>query len=301
MPRAKNPNREKAKELWLASGKKRKLKDIAAELEEPENTIRKWKSEDSWGSETLRKKKETERNEKKRSDKTKKREASVDKRLSDAVEKNEELTQQQKDFCLYFTRNRNAAQAYLKAYRCSYEVACASGSRLLGNVKVKDELRKLRDIKNAALGDLCGDDIVELHMRIAFSDITEYVEFSSKRSVSLRNGVPVYVNDPKTGEQKLLTHLENEVRIKDSCTVDGSLIAEVSEGRDGMKIKMADKQRSLRFLENYFELNPMDKHKRVFENARLDIEKRRLELLESGEDAEGEDTDETDAVIYGEE
>ena len=301
MPRAKNPNREKAKEIWLANDKKCKLKDIASELNETESTIRKWKSEDAWGNETLLKKKQSERNKKKRTNKTKKCELSLDKKLSDAVEENDELTQQQKDFCLYFTRNRNAAQAYLKAYRCSYEVACASGSRLLGNVKVQDELRKLRDIKNAALGDLCGMDIVELHMRIAFADITEVVEFSSKRSVSLRNGVPVYVDDPKTGERKLLTHLENEVRIKDSSTVDGSLIAEISEGRDGMKIKMADKQRSLRFLENYFDLNPMDTHKRAFENAKLDIEKRRLELIESGEDAEGEDTDETDAVIYGEE
>lgn len=51
MPRARNPNRDKAKELWLASGKTRLLKDIAAELGMPENRIRKWKSEDKWDSE----------------------------------------------------------------------------------------------------------------------------------------------------------------------------------------------------------------------------------------------------------
>jgi len=300
VPRAKNPNRVKAKEIWLAKGKKCKLKDIASELNETESTIRKWKSEDAWGNETLLKKKQTERNNKKRSDKIVRCEKSLDKKLVESVEKNDEITEQQKEFCLYFTRNRNATQAYLKAYGCKYNAAMANGSKLLGNAKVKEELQRLREIKNATL-DFYGEDIVELHMRIAFSDITEYVEFASKRVVTMRNGFPVYVKDPESGEEKLLTHLENEVRVKDSDSVDGALIAEISEGRDGMKIKMADKQRSLRFLENYFDLNPMDAHKKAFENAKLDIEKRRLELLESGEDAEGEDTDETDAVIYGEE
>jgi len=222
----------------------------------------------------------------------------VDKMLSDSVEKNTGLTKQQKDFCLYFTRIRNATQAYLKAYRCSRSSARANGARMIANDNIQAELRRLRAIKNAALGDLCGDDIVELHMRIAFADITEYVEFASKRVVTMRNGFPVYVKDPKSGEEKLLTHLENEVRVKDSDSVDGALIAEISEGRDGMKIKMADKQRSLRFLENYFELNQMDSHRKAFENAKLDIERKRLELLASGEDPEGEDTSETDAVIY---
>lgn len=48
MPRARSPNRDKAKELWLASGKKRLLKDIAAELGVAETKVRKWKSEDKW-------------------------------------------------------------------------------------------------------------------------------------------------------------------------------------------------------------------------------------------------------------
>ena len=51
MPRARSPNRDKAKELWLASGKTRLLKDIAAELGVPESRVRKWKSEDKWEAE----------------------------------------------------------------------------------------------------------------------------------------------------------------------------------------------------------------------------------------------------------
>ena len=48
MPKARNPNRDKAYELWVASDFKIKLKDIAAQLNETESTIRKWKSLDGW-------------------------------------------------------------------------------------------------------------------------------------------------------------------------------------------------------------------------------------------------------------
>lgn len=48
MGRKRNPKRDKAYDLWAESGGKRKLADIAAELEVPENRVRKWKSEDKW-------------------------------------------------------------------------------------------------------------------------------------------------------------------------------------------------------------------------------------------------------------
>lgn len=48
MARPRNPNREKAKEIWLQSGKKKPLKEIAAELGELETSIRKWKCQDGW-------------------------------------------------------------------------------------------------------------------------------------------------------------------------------------------------------------------------------------------------------------
>jgi uncharacterized protein YjcR len=58
VPRARSPNREKARELWLASGKKRLLKDIASELGVSETQVRKWKSQDGWEKVTLPKEEE---------------------------------------------------------------------------------------------------------------------------------------------------------------------------------------------------------------------------------------------------
>lgn len=50
MPRARSPKRDKAYQLWIASDGKKKLKDIAAELEVSETQIRKWKNQDKWNS-----------------------------------------------------------------------------------------------------------------------------------------------------------------------------------------------------------------------------------------------------------
>lgn len=52
MARQRNPCRDEAKRMWLeAEPGTIKLKDIAAALGKPENTIRKWKSEDKWETE----------------------------------------------------------------------------------------------------------------------------------------------------------------------------------------------------------------------------------------------------------
>lgn len=48
MPRARSPKRDEAYQLWIDSGKTKKLKDIAAELGVSETQIRKWKNQDKW-------------------------------------------------------------------------------------------------------------------------------------------------------------------------------------------------------------------------------------------------------------
>lgn len=53
MSRSRSPNRDKAFQMWLESGKKRQLKNIAAELQVSEEQIRKWKSLDKWDKVTL--------------------------------------------------------------------------------------------------------------------------------------------------------------------------------------------------------------------------------------------------------
>ena len=53
MARPRSPNRDKAYQLWLESGKTRQLKEIAAELGVSEEQVRKWKNKDQWDKVTL--------------------------------------------------------------------------------------------------------------------------------------------------------------------------------------------------------------------------------------------------------
>lgn len=57
MPRQRSPNRDKAFEIWEASGRTVMLKDIAAQLGVSESQIRKWKNQDQWEKVTLPKSK----------------------------------------------------------------------------------------------------------------------------------------------------------------------------------------------------------------------------------------------------
>ena len=50
MPRARSPKRDEAYKIWLDSGGKKKLKDIASDLGVSETQIRKWKNLDKWNS-----------------------------------------------------------------------------------------------------------------------------------------------------------------------------------------------------------------------------------------------------------
>lgn len=221
--------------------------------------------------------------------------------LSDTAEQNDELTEKQKDFCVFYMQSKNATRAYMRAYECDYASAAVSAHHLLKKPKIIEELKVLREVKKTAISCLFEEDIVDLHMRIAFADITDYVDFKSKvKPVLNKSGGFVYATNPKTEEKVLLTYTDNEVTVKDSTEVDGLIINEISQGRNGLKIKLADRMKSLEFLERYFELNPQDKHKIAYDNAKLEIEREKLSLVKDKDNVEIEDTDETDDMIYGE-
>ncbi len=48
MARPRNPERDKAFEIWRDSGGSAKLKDIAKQMGVPDSRLRKWKTEDKW-------------------------------------------------------------------------------------------------------------------------------------------------------------------------------------------------------------------------------------------------------------
>jgi phage terminase small subunit len=284
MPRERSPNRDKAKELWLVSGKTRLLKDIAKELEVSEEQIRKWKSQDKWEADkkvtlpknksNVTKKKLTPKEEKKQIKRLELDEA--------------ELTEKQRLFCLYYIKNFNATQAAIKA-GYSPNSAMEIGYQLLHKTSVRAEIDRLKQLKRQSIM-ISEDDIVERYMRIAFADMTDFVEFGQEDVPIMTMFGPLEVEDPDTGEKKTLTKRINVVKFKDADMVDGGLICQIKQGKDGASLKLEDRQKALEWLSNFFNMNPMDKHKQEYDKRKLEIELLKAEAQLNKSEGVGGDT-----------
>lgn len=280
MPRAPDERVSRAKELF---DKGMKLVEIANTLSVSEGTVRSWKSRYKWDNATLQKKK---RNVAKH--KEVKKEAIADEVIQ--VIENPELTDKQRLFCLYYVRCFNATKAYQKAYECDYRTAQSNGYKLLTNTYIKSEILHLKQ-NRLNRGFLSEEDIFQKYIDIAFSDITDYVSFGREAVPVMGAFGPVQVKDEETGEKKTLMREVNTVKFRESGTVDGSLISEAKQGKDGASIKLLDKMKALQWLTDHMDLASEE------QKARISHIKARTDKL-TGNNAEIEDMDEIEGEIY---
>lgn len=95
--------------------------------------------------------------------------------------------------------------------------------------------------------------------------------------------------DKETGEQRLdengkpMYWINNYVILNDSSKVDGTLITEISQGKDGIKVKLLDKKFALEFLRKCSGLLDVET------KQKLDIERRKMELAEKNADTLDDD------------
>lgn len=234
---ARGPNKKvtEAKQLYHTG---MKLVDIAHKLDIPEGTVRRWKSTYRWDNEQSERSDKKQANVRRISEQNKE---PVANEVEDVIN-NTKLTDKQRLFCIYYIRCFNATKSYQKAYECSYKNAMVEGSKLLRNPKVKEEILKL---KQARLNRefLREEDIFQKYMDIAFADITDFTEFGNK---------DIEVINPNTGEREDIT--VSYVNIKGSNEVDGTLISEVSKGKDGVKVKLADRMKALQWLSDHMDI-----------------------------------------------
>ena len=263
MARAPDERIEQAKAMYL---KGMKLVEIASQLSIPEGTVRRWKCTHKWDNERSDKKANVRKRKNEENSKNKK--AIADE--VDQVLENTDLTDKQRLFCLYYIRYFNATKAYKKAYGCSYDVANSEGYKLLVNPCIKEEIKRLKQNRlNRELMD--ESDIFQKYMDIAFSDITDYVEFGQEEVPVMAVYGPVQVKDEKTGEKKTLTKRVNVVRFKGSEEVDGTIISEVKQGKDGASIKLADRMKALDWLAEHMDMATTEQRARI-ENIKTKTE-----------------------------
>ena len=255
MARVRSPNRDKAFEIYKLNNGEILLKDIATQLGVKDAQIRKWKSQDKWEEKlkgTLPKNKRNVINKK-----TDINKQAINEDI-ESVLKNDKLTEKQKLFCIYYIENFNATKAYQRAYECSYATAMSEGSKSLRNPKIKIEIDRLTNecLEEQEINSkLLSKRLWKKYIDIAFADITDYLEFNSKEV---------------QGEYG--TYTKNTISLKNSDEVDGSLISEISEGKDGIKIKLQDKMKALQWLSDRMDLLPTSV------KTKLDIEMLKLEV-----------------------
>lgn len=261
MPRQRSPSRDEAKRIYLDSKGKMLLKDIAKAVGKQDTQIRRWKSLDHWdeelkGNVTIPKDNVTKQNN--GIEKPPKTEL-----LPEEIEtlNNEELTEKQRLFCLYYVRWFNATKAYQKAYSCDYFTAAANGPRLLGNARIKEEIQRIKDakIKQTMYST---EDYFQKMIDIAYSDVTDYLSFGQEEA------------HDKNGN----TFMMNVINLKESCDIDGTLIQEVKQGKDGCSIKLVSKEFALKWLDKHY-------------SEATELQKTQLEQLRAQTDKLNKETD----------
>lgn len=292
MPRSRSPNRDKAKQLYLESDGNIKLKDIADQLGIKDSQVRKWKSQDKWdeerkgalpkgkGNVTNHKERETEQNSKKVE--------AIAPEVEQVID-NPNLTDKQRLFCLQYVRCFNATKAAIKA-GYSTETAYSIGFENLKKPEIKEEIQRLK--QNRLNREMLGtEDIFQKYMDIAFADITDFITFGRETVPVMGAFGPVEVKDKETGKKVVLTKEINTVRFREYTDVDGTLISEVKQGKDGASIKLLDREKALRWLSDHMDMGTAEQQAKV---ALLTAQRDKI----TGNNQEIEDMDDIEGEIY---
>ena len=276
--------------MYISSKGKMLLKDIAAQLDVKDTQVRKWKSQDKWDEELKGNVTNRKRNVTKKS-------KGIDGQLKtellpEEIEtlNNEELTEKQRLFCLYYVRWFNATKAYQKAYGCDYTTAMVNGCKLLSNPKIQTHIQSIKDAKiKQSMYTI--EDYFQKMMDIAYSDVTDYLEFGQEETLVMSMYGPIKIEN-SNGDKELLKEKKNFVRLRESCEVDGTLIQEVKQGKEGVSVKLISKEFALKWLDKHYS-DATDMQKAQLDKLRAQTKK--LEA-ETQEDEEIEDDGFLDAI-----
>lgn len=205
--------RELAFELYKNSNGEKPLVEIAQEVGAAPGTVRGWKSRYKWDELIGKEPEQAQRNatEEKRSAT---RNVTASEKPKPVID-NDNLTEKQKLFCLYYLQHFNATKAYRQAYGCDYKTANANAYLLMVNHGIKKELDRL---KNEMQQEIHVDtkQLLNKLLQQAHADITDFVDFEY-----------------------------SFVHLKNSDEVDGTMIQEVKKGKDGVSVKLYDGQKAL--------------------------------------------------------
>ncbi|MFA4132574.1 terminase small subunit [Brevibacillus sp. BD137] len=182
------------------------------------------------------------------------------------------LTEKQRLFVLEYLRDFNATRAAM-AVGYSKKTAYAIGWENLRKPQIQAEIKRHKKAMTDELG-MSVQRVIAEYMKIAFTDITDLLEFGQKEVPMMTMFGPM-----KDEAGNTLTKMVNYVDFKESEIIDGTVISEVKQGKDGVSIKLHDKMKALEKLEKFLGF--------MTEEQRLKVEKLKLDIgtLQSGDDS----------------
>ena len=126
---------------------------------------------------------------------------------------------------------------------------------MLGNARIKEEIQRIKDakIKQTMYST---EDYFQKMIDIAYSDVTDYLSFGQEEA------------QDKNGN----TFMMNVINLKESCDVDGTLIQEVKQGKDGIAVKLVSKEFALKWLDKHYS-EATDLQKAQIEQLRAQTDK----------------------------
>ncbi|KNF07158.1 phage terminase, small subunit [Gottschalkia purinilytica] len=261
-----------------------KYKDIAEKYNVSINTVKSWKQRYNWNRKGVHTKSKRVHTQK---------EVAPKKETIEKVAEIEEteLTEKQRLFCLYYVKTFNATQSAIKA-GYSKDTAHVIGYENLRKPNIAKEIRRLKGTMHQ---DIFIDamDILNKYIKIAFADITDYVTFGQKEVQAMGAFGPL-----EDKEGRPITKIINYVDLKESSELDGTVLGEVSQGKDGVKVKLLDKMKALEKLELYFDLFP-DKFKRQIEEEKVKIAQEKLQLEKAKAQSSNEKENEVADMLRG--
>lgn len=138
------------------------------------------------------------------------------------------LTNKQKRFCQEYMIDLNASQAAIRAGYC-IKNARQIGSENLTKLDIQQEIQRLMDERSKKT-EITAEDVLRELTKIGFSNICNFVEFGQQKAETQNNNSSHYI------------------KIKSSIEVDGSMISEIRETKNGIVFKLHDKVKALELI-----------------------------------------------------
>ena len=203
------------------------------------------------------------------------------------------LSEKELAFVYEYCRIWSGPRAVAKIWAYHGRAAQEKAARLLGRGDIQEAIDKLKRIIRESVG-LEQMAIIQKYIDAAFADMRDFVRWGSVEIPVLdHSGCKIYDE-----EGEVVMKPVNFVRLQDDAQVDGTLIEEVKQGKEGVSIKLLSKEKALDRLEKYMDLIP-DHHNRMIQEEKLKLQRERLEI-EKAKDGQDDDNNAYGVVLLPE-